>query len=249
MGEKNKNTNPEKQNTSVQEKEKIQRYIKPSEVAAFALTSYSINNLTSFVGATKQYFMMSYLGISGTAYGLVNTISTIWHALDDPISGVVIDRMRTRWGRLRPFLIFSTPFWAIASMLFYTVPGVMTQGQIFAYALILTIIYGIGFSYLSGWELLLYNITPSTNERSTLIATQKFVNLFTWLPSLVSVFVDFVPSATKNKVTQPEVYSGFAIVFVIFAVLGCIYGFLKMRERVTIAEKDEIKQVGFFQSA
>lgn len=248
LGESNTKVKNENVNSQTDKKE-IKRYISPKEVAAFALTSYSINNLTSFVGATKQYFMMSYLGISGTAFGLVNTISTIWDALDDPLSGIVIDRMRTRWGRLRPFLIFSMPFWAIASILFYTVPGFMTEGQIFAYALIATIIYGIGFSYLSGWELLLYNITPSTNERSTLIATQKFVNLFTWLPSLVSVFVDFVPSATKNKVTQPDVYSGFAVAFVLFAVLGCIYGFFKMRERVTIAEKDEIKQVGFFRSA
>lgn len=249
MGERNKKATTENAEPQNEKKQEIKRYISPKEVGAFALTSYSINNLTSFVGATKQYFMMSYLGISGTAFGLVNTISTVWDALDDPLSGIVIDRMRTRWGRLRPFLIFSMPFWAIASILFYTVPGLMTEGQIFAYALIATIVYGIGFSYLSGWELLLYNITPSTNERSTLIATQKFVNLFTWLPSLVSVFVDFVPSATKNKVTQPDVYSGFAIAFVLFAVLGCLYGFFKMRERVTIAEKDEIKKVGFFKSA
>ena len=174
----------------------MKRLVRPREIAAFALTSYGINNLTSFIGSTKQYFMMSFLGLSGTSYGLINTISTIWDALDDPISGIVIDRMRTRWGRLRPFLILSMPFWAISSMLFYLVPGSMSTTQTFIYALVTTIIYGIGFSYLSGWELLLYNITPNTNERSTLIATQKFVNLFTWLPSLVSVFVDFVPSVT-----------------------------------------------------
>lgn len=235
----------EKQNIVREEK----KYVRPREIAAYALTSYGINNLTSFIGSTKQYFMMSFLGLSGTAYGLINTISTIWDALDDPISGVVIDRMRTRWGRLRPFLIMSMPFWAISSILFYLVPGSMSTAQTFIYALVTTIIYGIGFSYLSGWELLLYNITPNTNERSTLIATQKFVNLFTWLPSLVSVFVDFVPSVTKNKVTQPEVYGGFSIFFVLVAVAGCIYGFFRMRERVTVANKDEIKQVSFFKSA
>ena len=108
----------------------------------------------------------------------------------------------------------SMPFWAISSILFYLVPGSMSTAQTFIYALVTTIIYGIGFSYLSGWELLLYNITPNTNERGTLIATQKFVNLFTWLPSLVPVFVDFVPGVTKNAVTQPEVYNGFSIFFV-----------------------------------
>ena len=213
------------ENTAVQLEEQqtqpreMKRLVRPREIAAFALTSYGINNLTSFIGSTKQYFMMSFLGLSGKEYGLLGTVSTIWDALDDPISGIVIDRCRTRWGRLRPFLIAPMPFWAIASMLFYTIPESFTSGQRFIYALVTTIIYGIGFSYLSGWELLLYNITPNTNERSTLIATQKFMNLFTWLPSLVPVFVDFVPGVTKNKITQPEVYSGFSIFFVVIAVM------------------------------
>lgn len=231
------------------DKAEMKRLVRPREIAAFALTSYGLNNLTSFIGSTKQYFMMSFLGLSGKAFGLLGTVSTVWDALDDPISGIVIDRCRTRWGRLRPFLIFPMPFWAIASILFYIVPNSFTSGQRFAYALVTTIIYGIGFSYLSGWELLLYNMTPNTNERSTLIATQKFVNLFTWLPSLVPVFVDFVPGVTKNTVTQPQVYTGFSVFFVIVAVLGAVYGFFTMRERVTIASKEEMHENGFFKSA
>ena len=240
------------ENTAVEkksDKNETKRLIRPREVAAFAATSYTINNLTSFVGATKQYFMMSFMGLSGTAFGTLSMISTIWDALDDPISGIIIDRCRTRWGRLRPFLIFSMPFWAIASVLFYSVPASFNSSQMFIYALASTIIYGIGFSYLSGWELLLYNITPNTNERSMLIATQKFVNLFTWLPSLVPVFVDFVPGVTKNAVTQPEVYNGFSVFFVLFAVAGALYGFFRMRERVSIASKEEMKETGFFKSA
>ena len=225
------------------------RLVRPREIAAFAATSYTINNLTSFVGATKQYFMMSFMGLSGTAYGTLSMVSTIWDALDDPISGIIIDRCRTRWGRLRPFLVFSMPFWAIASILFYSVPSNFNHTHMFIYALVSTIIYGIGFSYLSGWELLLYNITPNTNERGTLIATQKFVNLFTWLPSLVQVFVDFMPGATNNAVTQPEVYKGFSIFFVSFAVAGALFGFFVMRERVSIATKEEMKETGFFKTA
>ena len=191
---------------------------------------------------------MSFLGLTGKQFGLLGTVSTIWDALDDPISGIIIDRCRTRWGRLRPFLIFPMPFWAIASILFYMVPGDFSGTQKFIYALVTTIIYGIGFSYLSGWELLLYNITPNTNERGTLIATQKFVNLFTWLPSLVPVFVDFVPGVTKNAVTQSEVYSGFSVFFVLVAVAGALFGFFVMRERVSIATKEEMQNSGILKS-
>ena len=176
-------------NTAVHGENQVERrLIRPREIAAYALTSYGLNNLTTYVGSTKQYFMMSFLGLSGTAYGTLSTIATVWDALDDPISGIIID-------------------------------------------------------------LLLYNITPNTNERSTLIATQKFLNLFTYLPSLVPIFVDFLPNATHNTVTQPEVYKIFAIIFVLIAVAAAIFGFFNMRERVSIATKEEMQQVSFFKSA
>ena len=136
-------------NTAVHGENQVERrLVRPREIAAYALTSYGLNNLTTYVGSTKQYFMMSFLGLSGTAYGTLSTIATVWDALDDPISGIIIDRCRTRWGRLRPFLIFPMPFWAISSILFYIVPNAFTSSQSFIYALVTTIIYGIGFSYL-----------------------------------------------------------------------------------------------------
>lgn len=166
-------------NTAVHGENQVERrLVRPREIAAYALTSYGLNNLTTYVGSTKQYFMMSFLGLSGTAYGTLSTIATVWDALDDPISGIIIDRCRTRWGRLRPFLIFPMPFWAISSILFY-----------------------------------------------------------------------IVPNATHNTVTQPEVYKMFAIIFVLIAVAAAIFGFFNMRERVSIATKEEMQQVSFFKSA
>lgn len=57
-------------NTAVHGENQVERrLIRPREIAAYALTSYGLNNLTTYVGSTKQYFMMSFLGLSGTAYG------------------------------------------------------------------------------------------------------------------------------------------------------------------------------------
>ncbi len=64
------NANPVNQNS---ERQNRTRLVRPREVAAYAITSYGINNLTSFIGSTKQYFMMSFLGLSGTAFGTIST--------------------------------------------------------------------------------------------------------------------------------------------------------------------------------
>ncbi|MCL2507701.1 MAG: MFS transporter [Oscillospiraceae bacterium] len=225
------------------------RYIRPKELMAYSLTSYGLNNLTTYVNATKQFFMMSFLGLTGTLYGTMSTVSTIWDALDDPLSGVIIDRSRTRWGRLRPFLIAPMPLWAITAILFFSVPGsLLTPQSKFIYATVVTIIYGIGMSYLSGWELLLYNITPNLNERGRLIATNKFMNLFTYLPSVVSFCVDLLPKATNNAVTQQSVYASFSFVFVAIAVVCVLFGFFNMKERVAVMSGEEMQNISIFKS-
>ncbi len=224
------------------------RYLTPKEMAAYCLTSYGQNNLNSFVGSTKQYFMMNFLGLTGGQYGTMGAISTVWDALDDPISGIIIDRIRTRWGRLRPFLIAPIPFWAITSILFFIVPMFMSSGQRMVYATVCTIINGIGHSYFGGWQLLLYNITPSQSERSTLIASNKFVNLFTYIPAIVPIMVDFLPQLTNYKVGQPQVYLGASVFFVIMAALCCVFGFFNMRERVPLATREELKETSILQS-
>lgn len=224
------------------------RYLSPKEIFAFCFTSLGINSLNTFVGNCKQYFMMNFMGISGSAYGLLTAISTVWDALDDPISGVVIDRIRTRWGRLRPFLIGPIPFWAITTILFFTIPSSFSTNQRVVYAIVLTIINGIGHSYLGGWSLLLYNITPNAEERSNLIATQKTVELFNYLPSFVPFFVDFLPKISKNSINQPQVYSGMSYLFVAIAAFACIFGFLNMRERIPQADKKTVQETSIFKS-
>lgn len=248
MNEEKKDLEEQKNEPSEAAANETKRYLKPREIAAYCLTSYGQNNLTTFINASKQYFMMNFLGISGSAFGAMNTVSSVWDALDDPISGIVIDRFRTRWGRLRPFLIFPIPLWAITSIMFFMVPGIESDTAKFFYATIVTIINGIGWSYFNGWNLLLYNITPSTNERSTLIASQKFVNLFTYLPSLVPLFVDFIPKISNNKVNQESVYSSWSMIFVIFAIGCAIFGFFNMRERVPLASREEMKETSIWQS-
>ncbi len=225
------------------------RYLRPKEIAAYALTSYGQDNLSGFVNNTKGYFMMNYFEMSGDSYAKMRMFSSIWDALDDPLSGIIIDRCRTRWGRLRPFMLFPIPLWAITSMLYFVTPA-WAKAQILklVYGTTVNIINGIGFSYFGAWGLLLYNLTPNLNERNNLLATQKFVNLFSWLPSLVKVGVDFIPKLTNFAVNQHQIYFSASFLFTLFAVVTAIYGFLNMRERVPLLSRSEMKEANIWKS-
>ena len=152
------------------------RYLTPKEIAAYVLVNFGQKNLSQFVDAFKEFFMIQFLKLNTTAYANINLFASIYDALDDTISGLIIDRTRTRWGRIRPFFIIPLPLWVIGGYMMFTAPDISSTGKV-VWATIAIIIYGLGMSYFGAWGLMIYNITPNTDERNSLITITKFFDL------------------------------------------------------------------------
>lgn len=226
------------------------KYLRPREIFAFLLTSFGQKNLSQYVNAFRQFFVISFLGLSGSAYGVIMFIESIYDAVDDSISGLIIDRTRTRWGRLRPWLVVPTPFWAIANIMLFTAPAFLVhEWQKIVWVVFSIFVYNLGMSYFGAWNIMLYNITPNTDERDSLIATSKFMELFgTFLPSIATVLVTFLPNLTDNKIGMQDVYTGFAVAMSVIAAITAFYGFSAMRERVPLASREQMQEVGVIES-
>ncbi len=226
------------------------RYLRPKEIAGYLLTSFGQKNLSQYVNAFRQFFAISFLGMSGSTYGVIMFIESIYDAVDDSISGLIIDRTRTRWGRLRPWLLIPTPFWAIAMIMLFTTPSFLVhEWQKIVWTIVAIFVYNLGMSYFGAWTIMLYNITPNNNERDNLIATSKFTELFgVFLPSIASMCVGFLPKLTDNKVGMQDVYTGFAIAIGAIAAFTAFFGFYSMRERVPLASREQMKEVGVIES-
>ena len=85
------------------------RYLRPKEIAAFVLVNFGQKNLSQFVGGEKQFFLVQYAGLDPKHFANIELFATIYDAIDDTLSGLIIDRTRTRWGRVRPFFILPLP--------------------------------------------------------------------------------------------------------------------------------------------
>ena len=226
------------------------KYLRPREMFGFLLTSFGQKNVSQYVNAFRQFFAISFLGMSGSTYGFIMFLESIYDAVDDSISGLIIDRTRTRWGRLRPWLIIPTPFWAISMVMLFMAPSfIVYEWQKVVWMVVSIFIYNLGMSYFGAWTIMLYNITPNTNERDSLIATAKFMELFgTFLPSVATVFVSFLPKWTHNAVGMQEVYTGFAVVLAVIGAVTAFYGFGTMRERVPLASREQMQEIGVVES-
>ena len=52
------------------------------------------------------FFLMTVFGLPAKAVMIMIFVLGIWDAVNDPIMGSVVDRTRTRFGKLRPYLLF-----------------------------------------------------------------------------------------------------------------------------------------------
>lgn len=225
------------------------RYLTPKEIAAYVLVNFGWKNLDQFVSAFKEFFLIQFLKLNPTAYANINFFSSLYDAVDDTISGLIIDRTRTRWGRIRPYFILPLPLWLIGGYMMFTAPnmGFSESGKA-AWSTVAIVIYGLGMSYFGAWNLMIYNITPNTNERDNLITITKFFELFgTWIPSLVPVMVTLLPKINKN-ISMQGVYSGFARFMLILAAFFAVFGFFNMRERVPLMSRAEMKETSALES-
>lgn len=226
------------------------RYLRPREMFAYLLTAFGQKNLNEFVNGNRQFFMISFLGISGKTYGLIMFLEMLYDALDDSLSGVIIDRTRTRWGKLRPYFLVATPVWSIAILMLFTTPTFLTTSMAkVVWAVIAIFAHNLGMSYFGVWQIMPFDITPNVNERNNLLAAQKFMELFgVWLPALMPVFVDLLPDVTDNAIGMRDVYSGYALIMVIISATMALYGFYVLRERVPLATREQMNETGILKS-
>jgi GPH family glycoside/pentoside/hexuronide:cation symporter len=94
----------------------------------------------NFVFMTMILFQTNFytdvFGLSASAAAAILLWPRLWDAVADPIVGVLADRTKTRWGRFRPWILFTAVPWAIIMVLAYTTPHGWGLGALIAYAVI-----------------------------------------------------------------------------------------------------------------
>ncbi len=93
-------------------------------------------------GAFAYFYYVDFLGLALSLAALAQTIYAIWDAVNDPLFSYLSDNTRTRWGRRRPWLLVSVPFYTLSFVLIFLVPvSLRGQNLLFWYLLVATLLY------------------------------------------------------------------------------------------------------------
>jgi glycoside/pentoside/hexuronide:cation symporter, GPH family len=194
-------------------------------------------------GTLRQIFYAIFLtdvvGLDPRLASLAALIGIIWDAINDPLVGILTDRMRSRWGRRRPFLLFfAIPFGASFLLLWWAPPW---HNQI-ALAVTITLAFMISdtFETLCGvpFASLLPELSPDYDERTTLTSFRIFFNLLASLVTAVAAPA-IIDTALAAGMTQQQGYLIVAGIFGGLAAIPFLLIFVVVRERYGGVERPQ----------
>lgn len=148
------------------------------EKFGYSLSDASANFVFQFLIYYQQPFFQDIFGITGTALTLLLLFGRLYDGFTDPMMGIIADRTNTRWGRFRPWILwsaipFSLVFWLTfskPSWLEFGTPGLMWYG-IIMYLLLMTMytVNNVPYAALSG-------VMTGDNDERTSIQQWRFIS-------------------------------------------------------------------------
>jgi GPH family glycoside/pentoside/hexuronide:cation symporter len=195
---------------------------------------YSLGDgAANFIFQTMMLLQLSFytdsFGLTAASAATLFLVARLWAAVCDPIFGALADRTNTRWGKFRPWILWTAvPFGVIGYFAFTTPDWGSTAKIIYAYVTytLLMTIYSANnnpYSALSGV------ITGNMDQRASL-SSVRFV-----VVALATIAIQGFTLPMVNHFGGGDSAKGYQITMGIFCALAMIFfliTFLTTKERV-----------------
>lgn len=179
--------------------------VKNGEIAAYSAAGVGQNICYALVTGYLMYFYINIFRIDPRAVGLMLFIEGIWDIVNNPLCGMVIDRTRTKWGKMLPFLRGGTAPLALFTVLLFAGPYIikdpspMSSAKI-AYMFVTYLLWELFYSItdVAYWGLSAAVSPLETDRRRVMTAVNAAVSVGNALPAFtVPLLLDY--SATNSE--------------------------------------------------
>jgi len=199
------------------------------EKAGYSLGDASAN----FVFQTMIMFQMGFytdvFGITPWLAGFLLIGVRLLDAVFDPFVGTLSDLTKSRWGKFRPWVLFSAPFFAVIFWLTFTTPDMGPTGKA-AYAVVLYVLLMMIYSINNVPYSALTGVMTSDGQERTKLSSFRFVAATT-----ATFVVQGLTLPLVAKFGEGNQQKGWSITIGIFACIALIFfvvTFFSVKERI-----------------
>lgn len=236
--------------TEVAVKEK--RYVGVKENLAYGFANAGqVFGYNLVAGGYLSLFFTKVFGIPEQAVAVMILVLGIWDTVNDPLMGAIVDKTRTRYGKLRPYLMVVPIPLSIATIMLFAGPEILADAKSTTIKIIyMYISYFIWeFFYTLGdvpfWGLSTA-ISPSTSDRSRAISSARLISGI--LGGLSTTLLPVMMDLTNNDAWGLSLSQDFLILALIAGTFGmalfALAGY-KTKERVVQTIKEPSVIDGF----
>ena len=204
-----------------------------SEKIGYSLGDCSANLVFQMMMIYQTKFYTDVFGLEGAIAGSVMLIARIVDAFVDPTVGILSDKTQTRWGKYRPWILWTAlPFMVFYVLAFYN-PGIEDKSLVAVYATI---------SYTLLMTLYSVNNPPYASLGGVMTSDIKERNSITSIRFVAATVAQFVvqgltlPLVGKFAGADGDKGHGWLCTISLFAVIGFVFfiiTFFSARERIT----------------
>lgn len=128
----------------------------------------------AFVSFYLLYFYTDVFGIPAATAGTILLVARLIDALDAPVWGIIFDRTRSRWGKIRPWFLWLCGPFALFGVLTFLTPDLGTTAKIL-YAAVTYIVCSVLYTGINTpVTSILSALTPDPRERVVLTCFRMF---------------------------------------------------------------------------
>lgn len=211
------------------------------EKAGYSLGDAAAN----FVFMTMILFQLNFytdtFGLAAWLAGTLLLVGRLWDAFFDPMMGVIADRTNTRWGKFRPWVLWTAIPWGVMMVLAYTVPNFATPGKIIWACLTNVALMTLYSANNTPYSAMTAVMTGDVNERTTL-SSYRFVAAM-----IAQLVVGAFTLSLVDKFGHGDNARGWQMTMGLWAIICVVFfviTFLSTRERILPdpAQKKDARQ-------
>ena len=199
------------------------------ETVCYGLGDLACSMVFNFMASYLLYFYTDVAGVSVAAAGAVMSAARLIDAFSNPVVGVLSDRTRSRWGKLRPYLLFSAAPLALSVVAVFLASRIPAGGQA-AYALITYTLFCLLYTVCNvPYTAMMPNLTEDPKER-TKLNMSKFVCVS--IGTLLSMGLALPLIGLFGGGNEQRGFIGLGVFFAVIILSLVLVCFANTRERI-----------------
>lgn len=212
-----------------------------AEKIGYSLADGSANLIFQMMMMFQLFFYTDVFGIKATAAGMILLVARVFDAFVDPVVGILSDRTNTRWGKYRPWLIWTAIPFAVFFILAFTTPDLSERGKILYAGITYTLLMAV-YSFNNTPYSSLGGVMTSDIKERTSISSIRFVTA-----TIATFIVQGLTLPLVSKFGQGNDQRGWLLTVTLFALIGLvliIITFFSTKERIMppVGQKTSVKQ-------